>query len=91
MGRMLARFAASGIQLLVETHSDHVLNGVRLSVRDRLLEPKDVAVHFFSGVTQAGNGVNSMHLDERGSVDFWPAGFFDQSETDLTRLAGWEK
>ena len=39
MGRLLARVAAAGVQILVETHSDHVLNGLRLAVREQLLPP----------------------------------------------------
>ena len=34
MGRLLAFFAAAGVQVIVETHSDHLLNGARLAVRD---------------------------------------------------------
>ena len=31
VGRFLAHLAASGVQVVAETHSDHVLNGVRLA------------------------------------------------------------
>src|SRR5262249_33333894 len=34
MGRILARMATAGVQLIVETHSDHLLNGVRLAVKE---------------------------------------------------------
>jgi predicted ATPase len=90
MGRMLARFAASGIQLLVETHSDHVLNGARLAVRESDIGAENIAVHFFSGTTDTSHGVISVRLDKDGAIDAWPTGFFDQSEQDLARLAGWE-
>lgn len=90
MGRMLARFARAGVQVLVETHSDHVLNGVRLAVHDNVIGFNDVATHFFSGPTEENHGIVSLRIDKNGTLDAWPDGFFDQSERDLTVLAGWE-
>jgi predicted ATPase len=48
MGRFLGQIASTGVQVLVETHSDHVLNGIRLAARDGVIEPQDVAIHFFN-------------------------------------------
>lgn len=87
MGQMLARFASVGIQILVETHSDHVLSGIRLAVRDRLLDPKEVAIHFFSGAKgETDNGVVSPLIDVKGGLSAWPEGFFDQADNDLIEL-----
>jgi predicted ATPase len=91
MGQMLARFSAAGIQVLIETHSDHVVNGVRLAVMRRAIAADDVAIHFFGGVDEAGvHGVVSPRVDPGGAIDAWPTGFFDQAEGDLAVLAGWE-
>jgi predicted ATPase len=91
IGQILARFGAAGVQVLIETHSDHVLNGVRLAVRHRSIAPADVAIHFFGGVEEnGGHGVTSPRLDPEGAIDAWPDGFFDQAEGDLAVLAGWE-
>jgi predicted ATPase len=89
MGALLARVANSGVQLLVETHSDHLLNGVRLSVKNGEIGAGDVAVHFFSGTRSDGHGVTSPRIDPNGNISDWPTGFFDQSEVDLARLSGW--
>ena len=51
MGYFLARVAASGVQLIVETHSDHVLNGIRRAVVDKIIQPEKSAIHFFSPET----------------------------------------
>lgn len=90
MGIFLATMANAGVRVVVETHSDHVLNGARLAVRDKAIKAEDVAIHFFSGVTEKMNGIVSLRMDKNGAIDSWPGGFFDQSERDLTRLAGWE-
>ena len=93
MGEFLAEVAAAGVQVMLETHSDHVLNGVRRAVRRGALAPGDVALHFFrprhdaerDGVAQ----VQSPHVDGEGNVDDWPDGFFDQFDKDMSYFAGW--
>ena len=87
IGNFLAQVAAAGVQTVVETHSDHVLNGVRLSLRSGLISPSDVAIYFFTGRPEAP--VISLSADKHGSISDWPDGFFDQSEKDLANLAGW--
>lgn len=89
MGRLLATFAASGVQILIETHSDHLLNGARLAVKEKILTPNALQIHFFTGAHKAGHGVVSPAIDSEGRISDWPDGFFDQSEKDLSRLSGW--
>ena len=89
IGRMLATFAAAGVQLVIETHSDHVLNGIRLAVRDKTLSAEDLSLLFFSGSSKEGHGVTSPQIDGNGRIDEWPDGFFDQGDKDVAQLAGW--
>jgi predicted ATPase len=90
MGRLLARIAAAGVQVIVETHSDHLLNGARLAVREGLLPAKDIALQFFRGRIPGSpdTGVISPRVDRNGALDVWPEGFFDQAEHDLSTLSG---
>ncbi|TRZ49396.1 DUF3696 domain-containing protein [bacterium] len=93
MGRYLAHVAAAGVQVIIETHSDHVLNGIRLAVRDRIIASEKVAVHFFNHANKVKENaarVVSPLIDKSGNLSEWPIGFFDQSENDLSLLAGWE-
>jgi predicted ATPase len=87
MGSFLAQMAADGVQLLVETHSDHLLNGVRLALRNGLISPDEVAIYFFTGQEEAR--VLRLSVSKDGDISNWPEGFFDQSEKDLATLAGW--
>lgn len=94
IGGFLARVATTGATVIVETHSDHVLNGVRRAVRDGILKTpaNEVALHFFreralarqEGVAQ----VVSPRMDRAGNIDHWPAGFFDQFDLDMNYFAG---
>jgi predicted ATPase len=89
MGAFLAEVAASGVQVVIETHSDHVLNGIRRTVRAGKLPPSDAVLHFFRPRKPGEDQVVSPVLDATGNIDFWPPGFFDQFEKDLSHLAGW--
>lgn len=92
MGELIARAASAGVQVLVETHSDHVLNGLRLAVKDGLISHDRVALHFFrrtereeDGVARIRHVVDSPTLDADGRIDEWPEGFFDQYDLALGR------
>jgi len=93
MGRFLATVAAAGVQVMIETHSDHVLNGVRLSVKDRTISPDNTAIYFFNRPTKIDpkfSRVTAPMIDREGNLSEWPSGFFDQSDKDLAALAGWD-
>ena len=76
MGQFMADVARAGIQVLVETHSDHVLNGVRRAVKDKRLTAEEVAIHFFRTRSDDLPQVLSPTLDDSGNIDDWPEGFF---------------
>lgn len=87
MGELLALAASCGIQVLVETHSDHVLNGIRLAVHAGKLAPDDVQLHYFQRNLQNGQSVvTSPHIDRNGRIDRWPDGFFDEWDKSLETL-----
>ncbi len=89
MGLFLADVANAGIQVVVETHSDHVLNGVRRAVKSCQISSEKVAIHFFRPPSDETAQVLSPTLDDSGNVDEWPEGFFDQFDKDSNYFAGW--
>jgi len=91
MGVFLAEVAASGVQLIVETHSDHVLNGIRRAVKARAYPPGHALLHFFRQRGSDLDQVVSPMLDSGGNIDVWPEGFFDQFDKDMNHFAGWDE
>lgn len=92
MGAFLASAARHGVQLIVETHSDHILNGVRRAVRDQKIEGKDVSIHFFENSSSSRGEptscISSMKICDNGSIEGWRDGFFDQMRLDLDYIHG---
>ncbi len=89
MGELLALAASCGVQVVIETHSDHVLNGIRLAVHGGKLDPKDVQLHYFQRQEKEGQAfteVVSPRIDRNGRIDRWPDGFFDEWDKSLDAL-----
>ena len=86
IGLLIAQVVvSSGVQVVIETHSDHVLNGLRLAVKSKTIGNADVAIHFF-GSPQPSGGVSSPAIDADGRLSSWPNGFFDQFDLALSQL-----
>ena len=90
MGQFLSEVARAGVQVILETHSDHVLNGVRRAVKAGQLPAEQVSIHFFRPRSVDGVQVVSPILDNTGNIDAWPDGFFDQFDKDMNHFAGWD-
>ncbi len=89
LGELAAKAAANGVQIIMETHSDHVLNGVRLSVKQRKISPEQVGLHYFGVYEEDGiwkHEKTSPEILEDGSLTNWPEGFFDEWEKAIDLL-----
>jgi predicted ATPase len=89
MGEFLATVASDGVQVVLETHSDHVVNGIRRAVAEGSIQlpAEKVALHFFGGSGNSGVEVTTIGLRKSGELTAWPPGFFDQIEADLGAIA----
>ncbi|MYL26502.1 MULTISPECIES: AAA family ATPase [Halomonadaceae] len=87
IGRMLSQAANQGVQIIIETHSDHVLNGIRLSVKENYIPANKVVLNYFSrNVSEGRSSVESPKIKNSGKLSYWPDGFFDEWGKSLERL-----
>lgn len=96
IGRFLGYMAAAGLQVVVETHSEHVVNGARIAAleqrtnkegEDMSLHHEKVTINFFHHDGQSGiPKVSSIVLNEKADLSKWPVGFFDQTQRDFAEL-----
>lgn len=79
-----ARLAASGVQVFIESHSEHILNGVRLACMGNVVDlvPYDTSIFFFGDDFL----VRKLAITNKGKMEAWPEGFFDQKERDIAKL-----
>ena len=86
IGDLLARAAAARVQIIIETHSDHVLNGIRLAVKRERLPASDAVLHFFERNAAGDVEIQSPTVDQHGLLSEWPPGFFTQWDDTLLEL-----
>jgi predicted ATPase len=86
MGDLLARASAAGVQVIVETHSDHVLNGIRLAVKRGTLKATDTGFRFFQRNDVGAAEIKKPTIGQDGMLSEWPSGFFTQWDDALVQL-----
>ena len=93
MGELIAKAAATGVQVIVETHSDHLLNGIRLSVKNGIIGRDLVRLNYFYKEQKKDTSVlyyeykkTSPVILPDGRLSVWPEGFFDEWENALIEL-----
>ncbi len=75
-----------GIQIILESHSEHLLYRLQRRMAEEKLLPEDVALYF----THMENGeskLDALKIDEYGSISNWPENFFGDRMEDLVAAA----
>lgn len=68
-----------GNQVLVETHSEHLVLRLLRRVREGVLDPADLSILYVDLLADGAAHVRRLEVDSSGDlVDGWPGGFFDE-------------
>jgi predicted ATPase len=89
MGKLIARAAQNGAQLFIETHSDHILNGIRVAVKEELIDKDNVNILFFDKETTESEQyayITPISIDKNGSLSDYPENFLDEWSNQLSKL-----
>lgn len=98
IGELLARATSHGVQLFVETHSDHIINGVRAAVKEGILPSGEVSIAFVERKHQRScsgeNGlqdevyseIRNIRVDRRGALSEYPPEFLDEWNNQMMEL-----
>lgn len=82
----LSIVASCGVQIFIESHSEHILNALRVLIKKESLSPENVAVFFFHD--KDDSLYTKIEIKGKGAINIWPSDFFDQNELDLKELIG---
>lgn len=87
LGQLMALTALAGVQVIVETHSEHIINGARIKVRKGEIQPDAVNVMYISRDDKSQqSSVEIIKMDDMGIMNNWPVGFLDQQAIDMKIL-----
>ncbi len=84
IAEFFSKVASTGVQIFIESHSEHILNGLRVNALNKevTIDNNDLKVHYFS----EDFSTIELNIDEKGKIANWPYGFFDQQEIDLADI-----
>ncbi|MDR0321287.1 MAG: DUF3696 domain-containing protein [Treponema sp.] len=87
LAELISLAAQTGVQIVVETHSDHIFNGIRKAVAFNKIEKENVAIHFFE-LLDNSSMATEIKLSDKGRILTYKNGLFDQFDDDLDALLG---
>jgi predicted ATPase len=89
LGKLIALAAQTGAQLFIETHSDHILNGIRVAVKEGIIDKSKVNVLYFDKQTtdiEQYSKITQIKVDKNGALSDYPKDFLDEWSNQLSRL-----
>jgi predicted ATPase len=90
IGKLLGLASNNGIQIFLETHSDHIFNGIRLALRDSIQGFANCAMYYATRDVhkngQFETRFSEITLSEDGNIYEAPQGFFDEWEAAIMEL-----
>lgn len=85
---LVAKCAQAGIQVILETHSDHIINGAMVAVHDGY-PVKDIAIYYIEReLEEHAAHVERLNVQQNGRILNPPQGFCDQIDIDLEHIIG---
>jgi len=88
LAELMVLVAQSGIQIFVETHSDHIFNGIRKSISQKKIDKDKVKIHFFELNNENVSINTEIRFSDNGRILNYKEGLFDQFDNDLDELLG---
>lgn len=84
ISEFFARVASKGVQVFIESHSEHILNGLRVASLNNNIElgHSDINILYFNEEFVH----HELQINEKGKIDNWPVGFFDQQDIDISSI-----
>lgn len=89
IGEFLAAVAAQeGVQVIIETHSEHVINGIRVAALKDYIKPSDILVNFLHRDEKKDRKIQirPIEIKDNGEFSSFPPGFFDQHAQNLIEM-----
>ncbi len=89
IGRLMAIAAQNGVQIFCESHSDHIINGIRVTVKDGLLDKDKLAIYYFDrnpNDDEHRSRVSEIFIDKNGTLSEYPEGLLDEWSNLLSKL-----
>lgn len=71
-----------GVQIILESHSEHLLKRLQRRTAEELLHPKDIAL-YFCDICEGVSNIEELEIDMFGRIRNWPKEFFGDMTGDV--------
>lgn len=82
---LLSCLSQCDVQVIIETHSDHIVNGVRVFAKENSVATEHSIIYSISEMEQE-RVAKEIRIDSDGNFTDLDIGFFDQINNDLMKL-----
>ena len=86
MMRLISQAANAGVQVVIETHSDHIINGALVARKQNVISPDALTVYFFDIDNDLNALPMQLEIGKNGLIQHAPEKFFGQMNADLKVL-----
>ena len=84
--KLISKAAMGGIQIILETHSDHIVNGALVNWKEQRADKALLSVYYFDRDEYLNSRPYRLEIGDNGRIKNAPLGFFDQMKADLEVL-----
>ncbi|MBM3215136.1 DUF3696 domain-containing protein [Candidatus Poribacteria bacterium] len=75
------------IQIIVESHSDHLVRRIQRRIAEGALDPQDAALYFCEMGEDGASQAERLRVDLTGYIENWPKGFFGDPLEESLKMA----
>ena len=89
LGKLIALLAQNDVQIIIETHSDHIVNGIRVGIKENP-EMKDRTILFYFEKVVADSEqysrITNIEIDGNGELSEYPKNLLEEWSNQLLKL-----
>jgi predicted ATPase len=86
---LICKASHAGVQVIIETHSDHIINGALVCCNKKIIKNDEIKIYYFDRDEELhATKVSNLIVEESGRISHPPKGFFDQIDIDMQSIMG---
>lgn len=87
LARLMALAAKNGVQIFCETHSDHIIYGSRIAIKEGAINKDDVKIYYIDrDENEHFSHAHWIEIDDFGRMERKVRKYFDEFESHLNQL-----
>ena len=89
LGKLISLVSQNDVQVIIETHSDHILNSIRAEIKEKKLDKDKFIMFFFQKIQKEEKNmsvVTSIQVDKNAELSDYPKGLLDEWANQLMKL-----